>query len=502
MYFSDTTTGDNVAPDYYGDGGVDNINKASVVTVPATGGSQTLNAVTLAAGATITGAVTDANSASETHAHVTALPGNALAVTDPMLSGLVTAVSGGTYTISGLPAGKFSLSYDATGASFNLSGVYVDGSGLTYDFGSATQFGPLTAGSSTTASFAAPAVGTISGTVTDSSGNPLAGVHVFVYDAIGNVIPAGAATAVDGTYTVSDVLPGSYEAQFAGLAGSNLATAYYGGSSLATGTKFTVSSGATAANINGTLTAGATISGTVTAAQGGAPLGGLPVEVVDAQGNMIAQTTTNADGTYTLSDVPAGKWYLEFVGGRAYNGQYYATEYYLGQSTLGGSLALNVTAGEALSNVNEALMPESTVLPGVPKVSLGKLTGLASGKVALSFRLTAGTGPAGYLSGFSIKLPKFVSWNRSALKRDIVIPRAKFTYAIKAGRLVVTFPTAVKLVNFRIKAGGIKVGKGLRGSGQAAQDQLRGDRTGRVGHHRQGQRGLVHGEEAALNTDA
>jgi hypothetical protein len=257
------------------------------------------------------------------------------------------------------------------------------------------------------------------------------------------------------------VLPGSYEVQFSGLSGSDLASTFYGGSSLATGTKVTVSSSATTPNINAALGTGATVSGTVTAAQGGAPLGGLPVDIVDAQGNPVAQTTTNPDGTYTFNDVPGGTWYLEFAGGRAYNGQYYATEYYLGQSTLGGSLAIKLTAGETLSNVNEALVPESTTLPGLPKVSAGRLTGLATNQAALSFRLTTGAGPAGYLLGFSIKLPKYVSWNKAALKKDIVIPGDKYTYAIKAGRLVVTFTSGKKLVNFRIKGGGIKVSRGI-----------------------------------------
>ena len=137
-----------------------------------------------------------------------------------------------------------------------------------------------------------------------------------------DIIPPGATTAADGTYTVNDVLPGSYEVQFAGLAGSNLASAFYGGAStLGAATKVTVSSGATTPSINGSLGVGATISGTVTAAQGGGALGGLRVEVLDAQGNVVAQSTTNPNGTYTLGDVPAGTWYLEFVGGRAYNGQ-------------------------------------------------------------------------------------------------------------------------------------------------------------------------------------
>ncbi|HEY2216969.1 MAG TPA: carboxypeptidase regulatory-like domain-containing protein, partial [Solirubrobacteraceae bacterium] len=244
--------------------------------------------------------------------------------------------------------------------------------------------------------------------------------------------------------------------------------------------------GVTTPSINGTLAAGASVSGTLTAAQGGAALGGLDVRLVDSQNRLIDETTTNVDGTYTLTDVPAGSWYLEFVGGRAYNGSYYQTEYYLGQTTLGGSLPIKLAAGQTMTGINEALMPESPTLPGVPRVSLGKLSGLSSGKVALSFRLTAGTGPAGYLLGFSVKLPKNVSWNKSALKRDIVIPGDKYTEAIKSGRLVITFTTGKKVVNFRIKAGGIKVTNKIKAQAKARKISSEGialvvsDTTGKL----------------------
>jgi hypothetical protein len=458
VYFNDTTSTDNVAPDYYGDAGTDNINKATVVTVPATGGTQSLSAETLGAGAIITGTVADANSAAETAAHVTAQPLSTFTA-DPLLSAVRASVAGGSYTVRGLPSGSYTLLYGATGTGFALTGTYVDGGALSYDVGSATQYA-VTAGTTTTASFSVPAVGGISGVVTDSSAAPLAGVDVADYDASGARLSADAATtAVDGTYTIADLLPGTYEIEFSGLAGSSLAPAYFGGSSFATATKVTVASGVTTPSINGTLAAGATVSGTVTAAQGGALLGGLDVRLVDGQNRLIDEATTNANGTYTLNNVPAGTWYLEFVGGRAYNGQFYSTEYYLGESSLGGSLPLKLAAGQTLSGVNEALMPESPTLPGLPKVSLGKLSGLSTDKVALGFRLTAGTGPAGYLLAFSVKLPKNVSWNKAALKRDIVIPGDKYTEAIKSGRLVITFTTGKKVVNFRIKAGGIKVTK-------------------------------------------
>ncbi|HEX3803826.1 MAG TPA: carboxypeptidase regulatory-like domain-containing protein [Solirubrobacteraceae bacterium] len=460
VYFSDSTTGDNVAPDYYGDGGVDNISKGTVVTVPATGGAQALATETLAAGATISGTVTDANSASETSSHVVAEPVNATSDPDPQLNDVPATVTGGTYTITGLPANSYTIRYRAAGTAFNLADIYADGTGVTYDYGSATQY-VVGAGSSTTASFSVPAVGGISGTVADSTGGALFGVNVEIYDAAGTVIPVSPTTAVDGTYTASDVLPGSYQVEFEGLAASNLASSFYGGSTLATATKVTVASGVTLQSINGVLSAAATIGGTVTAAQGGAEIGGLQVELLDSQGNVVTSAFTNANGTYTLTGVPAGTWYLEFVGGRAYNGQYYATEYYLGKGTLGGATAVKVTAGQSLAGINESLLTESTTLPGLPKVSRGSLSGLSSDKVALKFKLAAGSGPAGYLRSFSIKLPKNVSWNKAALKKDIVIAHDAYTYAIKSGRLVITFATGKKTVSFQIKAGGIKVSKGI-----------------------------------------
>jgi hypothetical protein len=461
VYFSDTTSTDNVAPDYYGDGGVDDIAKASIITVGAAGGSQTLSPVTLGTGATIAGTVSDANVAAETSARVIAEPTQAGTISDPLLGAVSGTLSGGAYRIGGLPAGTYTLRYAATGASFHLSGAYVAGAGLVYDYGSATQF-PVAAASATTASFAVPTLGGIGGTVTDSTNNTVAGDTVFVFDAAGTEISASGTTGVDGTYVVSDVLPGTYEVELGAMVGSNLAATFYGGSTLATATKLTVSSGVETPNINGVLGVGATVSGTVTSAQGGALLGGLDIRLLDGQGRTMDETTTNVNGTYTLSDVPAGSWYLEFVGGRAYNGLYYASEYYLGQATLGGSKATKVVAGQALTGINEALMAQSSVLPGVPRLTVGRLSGLAKRKVALGFRLTAGSGTAGYLQAFTVKLPKAFSWNRGALKRDISIPGDKFTYAIKSGRLVITFATGKKVVNFRIRAGGIRVSKKIQ----------------------------------------
>ncbi len=475
VYFSDSTAGDNVSRDYYGDGGTDNISKATLVTVPATGGAQTLATQNLVAGATFTGTVTDNNAAAEASSHVYAELLDPNSVNDPMLGAVGSAVSGGTYTISGLPASTYTLRYGATGTGFRLADVYVEGAGLTYDYGSATNY-VAKASSSTSVNFTVPAVGGISGTVTDSSGAPLQGVTVLVYDVAGAEIPTTATTASDGTYTVPDVLAGQYQVEFLGLTGSNLASSFYGGGTQAAATKVTVASGVTVASINGQLAAAGTISGTLTAAQGGALVGGLEVELLDAQGNVLAAAITNTNGTYTLTGVPAGTWYIKFVGGRAYNGQYYATEYYLGKGTLGNSKAVKVSAGQAVTGINEAVMAESTTLAGLPTLTKGSLTGLSSNKVALKFNLAHGSGPAGYLQSFSIKLPKNVSWNKSALKKDIVCKSDVFTYAIKSGQLVITFASGKKTVAFQIKAGGITVTKSIQN--QAKQHKIKSMQVG------------------------
>jgi hypothetical protein len=272
---------------------------------------------------------------------------------------------------------------------------------------------------------------------------------------------SGNATFANGTYVVNGVLPGSYKVEFAPDS-QLVATQYYNDSAtLAGATAITVNSGQATTAINATLAGAATVSGTVTAAQGGADIGGIEVDAIDANGNLVASTFTNANGTYTLTGLPAGAWYLRFDGGQAFSGLFYSTEYYGGSATLAGSVAVTLTAGEALVDANQALIAASTARPGAPKVSSGKLSGLSTDKVALSFKLTAGTGTAGYLESFSIKLPKNVSWNKKNIAKYLVIAHDTYRETITKGQLVVTFPSGKKTVSVQIKAGGVTVTKGI-----------------------------------------
>ncbi|MGQ0796743.1 MAG: carboxypeptidase regulatory-like domain-containing protein, partial [Methanobacteriota archaeon] len=128
-----------------------------------------------------------------------------------------------------------------------------------------------------------PAVGWFAGTVTDAStGAPIPGASVTVSPGGGSAV-----TAVDGTYNLT-VAPGAYNV--------SAAIALYVAQSLAAS-----ASGATTTIVNFALSpAPGWITGTVTDASTGAPIGSAVVTVVPGGGN----TTTAPDGTYNVTLSP------------------------------------------------------------------------------------------------------------------------------------------------------------------------------------------------------
>jgi hypothetical protein len=463
IYFVDHTGADDVEAAYYG--GATAFASATTTTISA---NQTLAPVTLFTGGSISGSITEPNIGVAGTGIQACLvgapdPGQVAywgASTDGQLCSAGSLTAGG-YTIGGLVPGDsydiyYTFGYPAQGWADN---VYDDGGGVTLDQGSATTATPAVGGSAS-ASFSIPALGSISGVATDPSGVANTALNVDLFDSAGSVISDNE-TFANGIYTVDGVLPGSYKVEFVPSSPLVAAQYYNNSATLAGATALTVGPGSAATAINATLTSAATVSGTVTAAQGGADLGGLEVDAVDASGNVVSSTFTNANGTYALTGLPAGSWYLRFDGGQAFSGMYYTAEYYGGSATLAGSVAVKLTAGEALIDANQALMATSTVRPGAPTVASGKLSGLYNDKVALSFKLTAGSGTAGYLESFRIKLPKNVSWNKKTIKKDLVIAHDTYTEVIKSGQLLVTFPSGKKSVTVQIKAGGVTVTKSI-----------------------------------------
>jgi hypothetical protein len=149
--------------------------------------------------------------------------------------------------------------------------------------------------------------GEITGTVTDAiTGAPLAGVTVKAWRPYSLV--ASATSGADGSYTVSG-LPASnypYTVSFE-LAGS-YPEQWYHDNPAGQRDQLIVGAGKVTADVDQDLEPGGKISGTVTDARTGAPVGGVSV-LAAGPGTQLA-VCTHANGTYSVPDLVPGSWYV------------------------------------------------------------------------------------------------------------------------------------------------------------------------------------------------
>jgi hypothetical protein len=161
--------------------------------------------------------------------------------------------------------------------------------------------------------FALDPGGRISGSVKDANNLPLANVTVKISsstgpgdetltDAFGNFISSGLAT---GTYYVSTI----NSVGLVDYVWNNLVCAHdFCDENLGTPIAVTVPS--TTTGINFVLIPGQTISGTVTAAAGGAPIADISVSLMNANGTFVGGANTDASGAFTSGAVPPGTYYV------------------------------------------------------------------------------------------------------------------------------------------------------------------------------------------------
>jgi hypothetical protein len=475
VYFYDGTAADNLAPAF--DGGA-TLATATAVTMPGAGGSVNAAGATMVAGGEITGTVTNASTSTAlAGGTVTAIPtDNGAAVSSGFLTdgaGKLT-VSGNSYTISGLPSGEYVLQYANTATSPSYPKVYFAGSGVTQILGSATDFNITTGSAAQSANFAVPEAGTVSGTVLAASSDaPLAGVIVQFYASSGQPV-VRTTTSGAGTYSESDLLPGSYRLSFTQTNPAlPLALQYYSGAAtLAKANAVTVVAGSTVININVALAPGGGIGGTVVAARGEAPLGDTGVYVMDSSGDVLAHTTTATDGAYSVTNLPAGTYYVEFgapdaedltlLSDSALTQFGFAPEFYGGKLSLAGAKAVTVTSGATTTKINGALLPASATAVGLPTESKGSLSGLAKDKAAFAFTVVLGSGESADASSVAVKLPPGFGWNKSALVKGLSLNGSKFTYKIVGRTLTVTFLPGQRRFRLIVAGGGITVSKALR----------------------------------------
>jgi hypothetical protein len=151
--------------------------------------------------------------------------------------------------------------------------------------------------------------GSISGTVSTSvTGVSVDGLTVTAAPQTAGLDTIRATTASDGTYTIDNVVPGSYVVTV-GVADTLVTAPVWadvdvGNSQDVTGVDFAV-------------VLPGSISGTVTTSLSGVSVAGLMVTAT-ASGEPSVTTTTASDGTYAFGALPAGTWTITVTVGDGY----------------------------------------------------------------------------------------------------------------------------------------------------------------------------------------
>ncbi len=268
-----------------------------------------------------------------------------------------TGKPGTTATANG--SGQYSIPNLSVG---NRRVVYVDPAGNhrseffanSPDFGSATNVAVAagqTAPASVSLATQTPNAGgtTLSGTVTETgTGTPLAGVQVIALRASDFALARGTTTNGSGSYSLS-VSAGDYRLAFVDSAGTHDAE-WHNDHSIA---DLAASNSVTSPSVvdAGLARNTGSMSGTITDDPSGTPLEGAWVVAINpTTGAIVGGAVTAANGTYTLSGLPAGTYRATIVdplGGRT-------QEYWNNSPTFPGSSPI-VIAGGQTTTINAAL---------------------------------------------------------------------------------------------------------------------------------------------------
>ena len=271
--------------------------------VVLTGGAdKDMGTIQMAVGGTISGTVTQPGGEAAADICVSA---SEPATTVPNMPKLpsrhdTTTTADGTYTLKGLTAGTYTVSFSLCGVAIN--GLPGDVSGVSVALGKDT----------TGIDFAIPVGATVTGHVRLGDGSAAEGICVSAQRRPYDPSPAAAGfatTGADGDYTIQGLLPGTYDlAVYAcsdttqGLVGSD--------DSVAVAVGKTSNAGATV------MRDGARITGTVRT-PGGDPAPAVAVWATSpayrATGGSSSFAETNANGDFTLAGLLAGDYVLSYA---------------------------------------------------------------------------------------------------------------------------------------------------------------------------------------------
>ncbi|MGA2285073.1 MAG: carboxypeptidase regulatory-like domain-containing protein [Dehalococcoidia bacterium] len=300
--------------------------------VSAVEGSETPNIdFSLDAGGSLSGTVTNAQGVPVQDAYVCAEPSDFMGSNGCAYSG-----QDGGYTIGGLASDNYAVYAEAGGYAID----YYDGAA---NWDTLTPVSVLEGQETSGIDFSLHVEGTISGTVYDSAGKPIARAWVDVcpYQASGDCMSAE--TMGDGTYSVGGLSTGSYVVE---AAADGYVWEYYDNvPRWGDATPVSVTEGKDSPGIDFSLDLAGTISGTVT--DGTNPVSGGWVWA--CSDNDCNSASTAHDGTYIVTNLAADDYRVEAEA----NG--YLMQYYKNTPDYGSASPVHVNLGQETPDVDFSL---------------------------------------------------------------------------------------------------------------------------------------------------
>lgn len=287
----------------------------------------------------------------------------------------------GAYTVTGLPAGDYTVTTEALTLLNEVYDGVPCGARCELSHAAAGRLVPVPArGAVSGIDFGLAPGGTISGRLTDAGSGSGLGGQVIVYRVVGataQFIRSGSSSQA-GTYTLAGLPAGSYVV--AALASGHVSQVSGGfavinptDADLLGGARVTVTDGVTTPNVNFALGAAASIRGRVrlspslTAVSGERVL--LFANVGGGTALQVRTTSTNSAGDYTFDQIPTGLYQVATAAPQLDNQVYNGLTCPAGTCTpafVGSNGALvPATAGLVTSNINLTLVA-ATSAPGAP----------------------------------------------------------------------------------------------------------------------------------------